>query len=212
MGGQDKLFYEICGIPVLGHTLIAFQNCKTINEIIITAREDKIEQIGLLCKSYDIGKARTIMIGGNTRLESVLRGVLAVSEESQLIAIHDGARPCVEQDIINNAVAAAAVRHAAAPAVKVSSTIKRVNNGLVTETVDRRDLYEIQTPQVFAAEIIKAALTNASFKYPEVTDDCMAAELIGVPVHIIEGSRNNIKITTAEDIVIAEAIISRSKL
>ena len=209
MSGEDKLFVEICGIPVLGHTLMAFQSCGSVSEIIIVTREDRLEQAGLLCRNHNISKAKSIMVGGRSRLESVLRGVLAVSEDSQLIAIHDGARPCVEEAVILKAIEAAAVRHAVAPAVKVSSTVKKVKDGIVSETVDREDLVEIQTPQVFAAEIIKAALTNALSKSLEVTDDCMAAEIIGVPVYIIEGSRSNIKITTKEDIAIVEAILGK---
>jgi len=211
MDGADKLFYEIDEVPALAYTLKAFQNCKLIGEIIIVTREDKAEQVGLLCKKYDIYKAGLIMIGGRIRLESVMRGVFAVSDKSRLIAIHDGARPCVGQAVITGAVSAAAVRHAAAPAVKITSTVKRVCDGVISETIDRENLYEIQTPQVFTTELIKGALTNAADCYPDITDDCMAVELIGFPVQITEGSQSNIKITTQEDINIAKAILTADK-
>jgi 2-C-methyl-D-erythritol 4-phosphate cytidylyltransferase len=102
------------------------------------------------------------------------------------------------------------VHHAAAPAIPVSSTVKRVEGGVVRETVDREKLFEVQTPQVFDAGLIKAALTSAIDKSINITDDCMAVELLGVPVYITEGSRNNIKLTTREDAILAEAILKKS--
>jgi 2-C-methyl-D-erythritol 4-phosphate cytidylyltransferase len=207
MDGEDKLFIEVCGLPVLAHTLLAFQNCEVIDEIIVVTRDDTIMNVGRICRQYGIDKAARVMAGGATRLESVMNGVFAVSGKAQLIAIHDGARPCIGLDDIKGAIAAAAKYHAAAPAVPVSSTLKRAKRGVVAETVDREGLFEVQTPQVFTAELIKAALTNAVKKSVDVTDDCMAVELIGAPVRLTEGSRSNIKLTTAEDIPIAEAIL-----
>ena len=207
MDSADKLFIEICGMPVLAHTLLAFQNCPNISEVVVVSREECLEAVCELCKNYGIEKAARVMIGGATRLDSVYNGVFAVSDNAQLIAIHDGARPCVDNDIINAAVLAAAKYHAAAPAVPVSSTLKKVRDGIILETIDRDSLVEIQTPQVFAAEVIKAALTKARNESAAVTDDCMAAELLGFPVRVTEGSRRNIKITTSEDIAIAEAIL-----
>ena len=207
MGGEDKLFAEICGAPVLAHTLKAFQAIEGIGEIIIVAREDSIERVGHICKTYGISKAAKIMVGGSTRQESVFIGVLAVSQKAELIAIHDGARPCVCSAEIETALSAAAKYHAAAPAVRIGQTIKRAKDGLISETVDREDLFEAQTPQVFTAEVIKAAHTKAAKKSICVTDDCQAAEMIGVPVRLTEGSRSNIKVTEKEDLIIAEAIL-----
>jgi len=207
MAGEDKLFVEICGAPVLYHTLAAFQNCNLIKEIIVVARNDSFELIGELCEKYSLVKVAKIVEGGSTRLESVMNGVYAASKKSQLIAVHDGARPCVDEDVIERAVIAATKWHAAAPAVPIGSTVKRVEDRRITETVDRRDLVEIQTPQVFATEIIKAALTNAIRESIDATDDCMAVELIGFPIHITEGSSKNIKLTTQDDLFVAEAIL-----
>ena len=207
MGAEDKLFVEICGAPVLAHTLMAFQEAEGVGEIIVVAREGCLERVGDICRAYGIAKAGKVIVGGETRLDSAYNGALAASGKAQLIAIHDGARPCVSAAEIETALSAAARYHAAAPCLAVSSTIKRAKGGSISETVDREGLYEIQTPQVFAAEIIKAALTNARKKAIAVTDDCQAAELIGVPVHVTEGSRSNIKITTREDLIFAEAIL-----
>jgi len=210
MGGEDKLFLEIHGAPVLAHSLMAFQNCNSIDEIVVVAGNDHLSRIGEICKHYGIGKASKIMLGGATRLESVINGVFAVSNKSQLIAIHDGARPCISEAVIMKAITAATKYHAAAPSVPVSSTLKKAENGTVLETISRDNLFEIQTPQVFTAELIKAALTNAQRKSLDVTDDCMAVELIGFPVHITDGSRTNIKLTTKEDIFLIDAILKGS--
>lgn len=207
MSGEDKLFIDICGKPVLGHALSAFQRCELISEIIVVAREDRIAQVGELCGTYGITKAVKVMCGGQTRLESVLTGVMAVSGNKRLIAIHDGARPCVEEETIAGAINAAAKYNAAAPGHRINSTIKRVVDGTIIETIDRDNIYEIQTPQVFDADIIKAALTNASNKSIDVTDDCMAAELLGIKVKVTDGTQSNIKITTNKDVAIAEAIL-----
>ena len=207
MGGEDKLFIEIHGVPVLAYSLNAFQYCGYVNEIIIVTREDCLENVSQICKGFGIDKASKVIIGGNTRLLSVMNGVFAAHDKAKLIAIHDGARPCIESVVIDRAIESAAKNHAVAPAIPVSSTIKRANGNIVVDTIDRSDLFEIQTPQVFDAGLIKAALTNAVKKSIEITDDCMAVELIGAPVHITEGSRNNIKLTTGEDINIAAAIL-----
>ena len=207
MGAEDKLFIDIHGIPVLAHTLMAFENCVYISEIIIVAREQSIQLIGDICSSYNIDKASQIVFGGETRLHSVLNGVLAVSDSAEIIAIHDGARPCISTEIIERTIESAKKYHAAAPAVPVSSTLKRVKSDYILETVDRDSLFEVQTPQVFDADLIKAALSNAKNKSIGVTDDCQAVEIIGATVRIIEGSRLNIKLTTPEDIAIAQAIL-----
>jgi len=209
MCGEDKLFVEIAGKPALAHTLCAFQSTGLVDEIIVVARAEKFEHVGELCRQHGIEKATKVMAGGPTRLESVMSGVLAASKKARIIAIHDGARPCVDSGVIERAISSASQHHAVAPAVPVSSTLKRAENGNVLETVDRDGLFEIQTPQVFTAEVIKAALTNAINKAADVTDDCMAAELIGAKVRITEGSRSNIKLTTSEDIAIAEAILMK---
>ena len=207
MNGEDKLFIEINGTPVIVYSLTAFQNCDYINEIIVVTRSEHMELVSDICKHYGITKAAKVVSGGPARLVSVYNGVFAVSKKAGLIAIHDGARPCIEQDVIKRAVLAASKYQASAPAVPVKSTIKCVKDNFVVKTVDREGLFEVQTPQVFKAELIKAALTNARNKSIDVTDDCMAAELIGAPVFMAEGSPHNIKLTTGEDLVIAEAIL-----
>lgn len=212
MGGGDKLFAEVCGAPVLGHTLTAFENCALISEIIVVARADMLDHAAGICAKYAAGKSGKVIAGGDSRFDSVYNGVFAVSDKAGLIAIHDGARPCVDARVIELAVMAAAKHHAAVPAIAVSSTVKRAARGIVNETVSRDGLFEIQTPQVFDADLIKAALTKAmkvkgAAALREITDDCMAVEMLGAPVYISEGSRNNIKITTSEDLALVELLL-----
>ena len=207
MGGEDKLFAELAGVPVLARALLALQNSDLIDEIVVVARADSLERVSALCGEHGISKATKVMAGGATRLISVLTGALAVSDKASLLAIHDGARPCVGRDVIEKAVDAAASCHAAAPGIPVTSTVKKVEGGIVRYTANREGLYEVQTPQVFDVDLIKAALTNSMNNGFDVSDDCLAAELIGAPVCITEGSPENIKITTIADLRLAEAIL-----
>ena len=206
--GEDKLFYTINDKPVLAFTLEVFEQCELVDDIIIVAHEDRLDSIGKLCLEYSFKKVSKVMKGGSTRLESVMNGVFAVSGKARLIAIHDGARPCIDSDVLEKTIHKAGKFNAAAPAVSITSTVKKADDGVILETINREGLYEIQTPQIFRAELIKAALTNVLKKKIDVTDDCMAVEIIGVPVHIVEGSRKNIKITDNQDFRIIEALLN----
>jgi len=208
--GEDKLFYRINDKPVLAHTISVFQNCEFINEIIVVSHEDKIDNVAKLCQEFGLDKVSAVIVGGPTRPESVLYGIYAASKKARLIAIHDGARPCVDIDIIKRTIQKAAICYAAAPAVSITSTVKKVENGVISETVDRSGLFEIQTPQVFKTELIKGALTNVLKKEIDVTDDCMAVEKLGFSVHVVEGSRKNIKITDNDDLLLVESFLSES--
>ena len=206
MEGTNKLFAEIGGKPVLALALTALSKCREISEIIVVTRESDLTAVADICSTYGISKISKIITGGKTRLDSVYNGVMQVSPDSKLIAVHDGARPFVTEQIVSAAIEAALKYLAAAPAVPVTSTIKLARDGIVEKTIDRANLYEIQTPQVFIAELLKGALQNAVDRALYITDDCMAVEAIGCRVKLTEGSRENIKLTTAADIKYAEAI------
>lgn len=206
MEGTNKLFIEIGGKPVLAHTLMALNRCKEVGEIIVVTRSEDMNTVAQLCITYNVTKISKIIIGGETRLESVYFGVQQVSPDAKLIAVHDGARPFVTESIVSNTVDAALTFSAAAPAVPVTSTIKRVKNGMVEQTVARDHLFEVQTPQIFVTELLKGALQNAIDKSLYITDDCMAVEAIGCPVKLTDGSRENMKLTTVADIAYAEAV------
>ena len=208
-GGENKLLQELGGMPVLARTLLAVDRAARIDEIVIAAREDELLPYAQLCKTFGIQKPVRVVPGGATRTESVLRAALEASEGATLLAVQDGARPLVTSALIDDAVAAAQRYHAAAPAVPVTDTIKVAHDGIVESTPERSTLFAVQTPQVFDAELLKAALQDALRADAALTDDCSAVERFGKEVHLTAGDRENIKITTPLDLTIAEAILQR---
>jgi len=206
MGG-DKLFMDLGGVSVLARTLMALQGCACVEEIVVVTREEKILEVADMCRAFGIDKATKVLCGGMTRMESVLAGLSEIHPDAGLVAIHDGARPLVTEEIVREAVHTASVYQCAAPAVPVTDTLKRAENGIVCETLDRPQLAAVQTPQVFVPELIKGALTLAVQNGRTYTDDCAAVEALGAKVHLTEGSPENIKITTPLDLVLALAIL-----
>lgn len=207
--GEDKLFLPLGETPVILRTLRALESSPYITEIIISTREELMVPIGQLCKDAALTKVRKIVVGGETRAHSVLAGLREADPASELIAIHDGDRPLVTVEIINAAIEKAAERGAAAPAVPVKDTVKRGVNGMVAGTLNRSELYAVQTPQVFEHGLILGALEKAVTDGAAITDDCSAVERIGMPVCLTEGSYDNIKLTTPEDLAVAGAILER---
>lgn len=211
MAGINKIFMELDGVPVLARTLMVLEACEDIHEIIVVTRDVDIPNVATLCKSYGIRKATQIVRGGATRAESVSNGVREASPDATLIAVHDGARPFITPELVSRVIKIAEEHHAAAPGVKVKDTVKTVKDGRVIDTPDREKLYAIQTPQIFDADLLKGALANAIEKNLPITDDCMAVEAIGSEVWIVDGSYDNIKITTPEDIYAGMAILMARK-
>ena len=206
--GSDKLLHNLGIMPVLARTLLAFQDCELVDEIVVVTRMEKIVEVAGLCKKYRIDKASKVISGGATRMESALAGVSEVKKRARLIAIHDGARPLISVDLIEKTVRAAAEFKAAVPAVKSVDTLKLVEDGeTVTGSLDRELVLRVQTPQVFEADLIKGALTFAAEKKLPLTDDCSAAERMGVKAHIVPGEEDNIKLTTPRDMLFASAIL-----
>ena len=207
--GGDKLLEDLAGEPVLIRALRPFQQTEAIREIVVVTREDRTEQIAGLCRWSGIGKLTACVPGGDTRTRSSLQGVMALSPQAELVAVHDGARPLVTEQIILDALWAAYRHTAAAPAVPVRDTVKVAREGMVISTPDRTELFAMQTPQCFQRDILAAALQDASANAPEVTDDCMAVERIGGRVALSAGSEENIKITTPLDLELARIILGR---
>lgn len=205
--GGDKLMTELGGCAVLLHTLRVFEESPMIQEIVLVARKDALVSVHDLCAANSIQKITNIVPGGATRAHSCYAGVTSVSGRAEIIAIHDGARPLVTEKIIEEALWQAYRRGAAVPAVPVRDTVKKAKDGIVYETPDRSDLYAVQTPQCFQADVIRAALTDALKNAPQITDDCMAVERIGGKIFLTEGSEENLKITTPLDLALAEIIL-----
>ncbi len=208
MKGVDKITTTMGDKPVIAHTLLAFEQCEGIDEVVVVTRSDLIVPIGEICKTYGVTKVKHIVEGGSTRTESVLKGLNQADQKAQLVAIHDGARPFVSNGIIQSTIHAAEIGAAAAPAIPVTDTIKEAEDGMVCGTPDRSRLYAVQTPQVFDIDLIRGALFHCMTKGIPLTDDCSAVEQLGKKVMLTDGSPRNIKITTQFDLLIGEGILS----
>ena len=206
--GMDKLLAELNGIPVLARTIQAFESSPLVDEIVVVTRMDHLETVADLCHQNGFGKVSRVVCGGATRTLSALAGVSEVKKSARLIAIHDGARPLVTTDVILRTVYAAAEYMAAAPVVPSADTLKQVDDkGAVVATLDREHTVRVQTPQVFRADLIKGALTKAAERGMVFTDDCAAAEMMGLQTHTVLGDEDNIKLTTPRDMVFASEIL-----
>ena len=174
----------------------------------MVTREDLIVPIGQLCRDAGLSKVRKVIVGGATRTHSVLAGLGELPSGAELVAIHDGARPLVSQEVLETVIFRAAECGAAAPAVPVKDTIKRARDSLVEATLERSELFAVQTPQVFQVDLIKAALVKALEDGAALTDDCGAVERLGIGVSLTQGDYCNLKINTPEDLAVAEALFA----
>lgn len=203
---ENKVFMKLLvDKEMILYTLWAFETNENIDEIIVVAGENEHRKIAELAKN--ITKMRAVTTGGKTRQESVYNGLSFAS--GNIILIHDGARALIGQKEITESIKAAKEYGAAAVGVKVKDTLKSSENGFITGTIDREKTYQIQTPQVFKKDVIKAAHDRAIEMGLTFTDDCGAVENIGHRIKIIDGSYDNIKLTTPEDIEIAEKILKK---
>ena len=204
----NKIFINLFSKPVLYYSLKELQKTSFINEIVIVTKEEDIPAVTELAQKYKIRKVTSVVKGGATRRESVKCGLDAISD-ADYIAIHDGARPCITANEINITVELAKRYGAAALGCKVVDTLKTVDeNGFIRGTVDRSSLWQVQTPQIFKADVIKEA-----YELPDdgATDDCMVVEKTGTKIFMVEGSMSNIKITTNDDVSLAMAILQSRK-
>ncbi len=207
MGGIDKVMAMLGLEPMIVHTVRAFQENEFVTEIVIVTREDLLAEVARLCREANLNKVKCVVVGGASRTESVLAGLNAVSGEMQVVAIHDAARPLVPQQVIKDAILKGTDTGAAAPAIAVKDTIKQAESGVVTATPERSSLFAVQTPQVFDLDFIKGALYQAGKDGAALTDDCMAAERLGMKVHLTQGSEENFKVTTPIDLMLANAVL-----
>ena len=205
MQGIDKIMAQVGGVPMLLRTALALSESETIDGIVIVTRNDLVPEVRTLCAG--LPKLQAVVAGGESRAASVLCGLDEV--KTPLAAIHDGARPLVTRQIVDEAVEAAEIYGAAAPAVPVHDTIKVAKGGVVLSTPDRATLFAVQTPQVFDTEKIKAAIRLALAQGLPLTDDCSAAEFAGMEVRLTAGSEENLKITVPSDLTLADAVLKR---
>ena len=209
MGGVNKILLPLGERKVIGVTMQAFQSCENISEIIIVAREDDIPAIQAEAEAAGITKLAACTTGGSTRQESVINGIRKISKESELVAVHDGARPLVKPEHIEKVIKDASVFGGATLGVPVKDTIKTVDGGLIIDTPPRSSLYITQTPQIFKRSLYFEGIDFALEHGLDFTDDCQLVEAIGGKVAMTTGDYTNIKITTPEDIAIAEVLLKQ---
>ena len=208
MGSTKKNFLPLAGRPVLAHTIGAFESVAAVGAIFlaVTPGDEQYCEKEIVGR-YGFRKVRGIVHGGAQRQDSVANALRAAGESWDIIAIHDGARPLVTGEIIERTLAEAARTGAAVCAVPVKDTVKEVSGGFVKRTVPRENLWAVQTPQAFHAAILADAFKKAEETAYHGTDESSLVERIGAEVKIVEGSYENIKITTREDIIFAEEVL-----
>lgn len=206
-----KTLVLLKGKPILAYTLEAFEQSPLINSIVVVGHKGYLPDFRKLIKRYRFGKVKYVVAGGKTRRESVSYGLKILDKDTDFVAIHDGARPFVAKEMIARVITGARKYSAAIIAVPVKPTIKTVNNlGMtVGKTLDRKTLWEVQTPQVFKKEIILKA--HGKVREIHASDDAYLVEKMGVKVKVVMGDYRNIKITTPDDLIFAEAILSDRK-
>ena len=206
---RPKQFLQLAGTPVIFHTLSVFEQCDSIHEVIVVL--PAAESAGFLSQAGKLGlrKIARVVPGGATRADSVKRGLMAVrSATAEIVAVHDGVRPFVTVEEVESTIAAAQSDGAAILVAPVTDTIKQVVDGHVFETFDRNRVRRALTPQCFRYDILRRAYEHTDVTDPSITDESVLVEKLGFPVRIVEGSPRNIKITTAEDLAIAEALLA----
>jgi 2-C-methyl-D-erythritol 4-phosphate cytidylyltransferase len=209
--GADKLWLEIAGRPVIAHTWKNFNDAKCIDEIILVVRDGTQENFSELARKFHFQKPFRIVTGGVERQDSVWNGLEALSPKTEIVAIHDAARPCTSEILIATTIEAARETGAAVAAQKITDTIKESAAGkTIARTLDRSKLWSVQTPQTFRVEIIRRAISAARQKNLVFTDDTAACELIGQPVQLVPSATPNPKVTVPGDLPFIKILLRTS--
>jgi 2-C-methyl-D-erythritol 4-phosphate cytidylyltransferase len=208
--GFDKLLALLGDKPVLAHTIDAFERTESVREIILVARAERVGEFEELVKQSDFKKVQRVVAGGKHRQDSVQAGLSSLSDSATYIAVHDAARPLVMPEQIELVLAAAREYGAAALAEPVTDTLKRADeNRLVMGGVSRDGIYAMQTPQIFARELLESAYADVVRKNLSVTDEVSAVEHLGAKVVLVPNHEWNVKITYPRDLFLAQATLAR---
>jgi len=205
---QNKLFLELRNTPILIHTLRVFEKDSNCEQIVLAVKREEKEFIEQLLNEYGISKVGAIVEGGDERQQSVYAALKAVTSKG-MILVHDAARPFIHQEVIQLLVETANSTGAAVAAVRAKDTMKKAENGIIQETVNRESLWIIQTPQAFQYDLLEKAERLAEAENFLGTDEAMLVERLGEPVHIVESTYDNVKMTTKEDLLYGEAIVNK---
>jgi 2-C-methyl-D-erythritol 4-phosphate cytidylyltransferase len=208
--GFDKLLALLGDKPVLAHTIEAFERTDSVKEIILVARAERVAEFQELVRQSDFKKVRRVVAGGMHRQDSVRAGLEGLDASADYVAVHDAARPLVMPEQIERVLEVAREHGAAALAEPITDTLKRADeNGLVTGGVSRDGLYAMQTPQIFARELLERAYANVAEKNLSVTDEVSAVEHLGAKVVLVPNDEWNVKITYPRDLFLAQAALAR---
>lgn len=205
--GEAKPFRLLAGQPILLHTLTAFERCQAIEAVVLVVRGQDVERAWALARAAACRKVARVVAGGPTRQASVGLGLAALPPEVAVVAVHDGVRPLVTPEAIARVVAAARTTGAALLATKVAETVKVVQGERVSRTLDRSALWLAQTPQAFRADLLRQAHAYAQATGLLATDDAALVEAMGYAPAVVEGSPDNLKIATPDDLRLAEAVL-----
>ncbi len=209
MKGISKQFLNLCGIPAIIHTLLAFEKSHEISRIILVTKDEYVCDMSKLAEKFMITKLTDIVSGGSTRQESVKNGLEKITEE--FVLIHDGARPLVTEEIISRVCEQLSFSDAVICAVPVKDTVKKVNaDGFIESTIPRETLFSAQTPQGVSVKKYNEVLKNIDCS--DFTDDASIMENAGYKVKVVMGDYTNIKITTQEDISVAESFLEKRSI
>ncbi|SES40110.1 2-C-methyl-D-erythritol 4-phosphate cytidylyltransferase [Psychrobacillus sp. OK032] len=206
--GQNKLFLELRKIPILIHTLRAFEQDPKCYQIVLAVKKEEQAFIEELLAKHRITKVAAITEGGGERQHSVY-ACLKASPSKGILLVHDAARPFIRQEVTHRLVQSAEEFGAAVAAVRAKDTMKKVENGIIQETVDRESLWIIQTPQAFKYDVLEKAERLADEEGFLGTDEAMLVERLGEQVHIVESTYDNVKMTTQEDLLFGEVILTK---
>ena len=205
-GEGDKLFAPLAGRPLIAHALMAFEVCRAVQRVVLVLAEENLERGCHLVDAAGFDKVVAVCAGGPRRQDSVRLGLEALGE-CRWVVVHDGARPLVTAALIEAGLAAAAETGAAIAALPLADTVKEVAaDGLVRQTLNRGEFWAAQTPQVFGYDLLQQAHRRAQ---GEATDDAALVEALGQRVKVFLGSPRNLKVTTAADLALAQALVER---
>ena len=208
----SKQFLPLCGKEILAHSVEKFERAEKIRDIVLVTGEDSLQDVREMEQEYGWKKIVAVVAGGKERQDSVWNGLQAVSDDTDIVLIHDGVRPFVTEDILNHSIETAVEMGGCVAGVPAKDTIKVCNGeNIAVATPDRSTLWQIQTPQTFRKELILQAYQKAKAEGFAGTDDASLAEYSGCSVKVIMGSYRNIKITTKEDLLIGEAFLKEEQ-
>lgn len=208
---RPKQFLQLAGTPIIFHTLKPFEECESIHEIVVVLPAEESAGFLSMAGKFGLRKLSKVVPGGTTRADSVKRGLMSIrSVNAEIVAVHDGVRPFVTVDEIEQTVQKARESGAAILVAPAVDTIKEVDGDRILQTLDRGKLRRALTPQCFRYELLRKAFENLDVNDPTLTDESSMIERIGEPVVVVEGSANNIKITTHDDLAIAEAFLKKN--